>query len=236
MFISLAFQLEQPILPTREHHFATLWRIAQLFEPFGLPIDIWRPPAPTRKKSLAHAAFDSDGPTSAALELQRIQDEKDGMADYRSAGVWSGKEKGRGGAFSVSFSSNPNLPTCLLDVQFDEIDELDRASNMLKFMLGLLDIWPLASSIEVGPFRYYTRHQVFPKRLGAGWMIYLPKPITREQLPEAADLVPVTKNGKQQGTIVVSVSAGPFSIENPEHIEIANAIELRLADQDLLPR
>ena len=67
-------------------------------------------------------------------------------------------------------------------------------------------------------------------------MIYLPKPITREQLPEAADLVPVTKNGKQQGTIVVSVSAGPFSIENPEHIEIANAIELRLADQDLLPR
>jgi hypothetical protein len=236
MFISLAFQLEQPILPSREEHFSTLWRIAQLFEPFGMPIDIWRPPAPTRKKSLAHAAFDSNGPTSAALELQRIQDEKDGMADYRSAGVWSGKEKGKGGAFSVSFSSNPNLPTCLLDVQFDEIDELDRASNMLKFMRGLLDIWPLASSIEVGPFRYYTRHQVFPKRLGAGWMLYLPESITREQLPEAAELIPVTDGGTQNGTIIVSVIDGPFSIDNPEHIKIANAIEVRLADQDLLPR
>jgi hypothetical protein len=236
MHISLAFQLEELILPSREQHFSTLWRIAKLFEPFGLPIDIWRPPAPTRKKSLAHAAFDRNGPTPAALELQRIQDEKDGMADYRNTGVWSGKEKGRGGAFTVSFSSNPELPTCLLDVQFDEIDELHQASNMLKFIRGLLNIWPVASSIEVGPFRYYTRHQVFPKRLGAGWMLYLPTAISREQVPEAAALVPIMANGKQHGTIVVSVSNTTFSIDNPEHIEIANAIEMRLADQDLLSR
>jgi hypothetical protein len=121
-------------------------------------------------------------------------------------------------------------------VQFDEIDELHQASNMLKFMRGLLDIWPQASSIEVGPFRYYTRHQVFPKRLGAGWMLYLPKGITSEQVPEAAALVPIMVNGKQHGTIVVSVSDATFSIDNPEHIKIANAIEMRLADQDLWSR
>jgi hypothetical protein len=107
---------------------------------------------------------------------------------------------------------------------------------MLKFMRGLLDIWPQASSIEVGPFRYYTRHQVFPKRLGAGWMLYLPKGITSEQVPEAAALVPIMVNGKQHGTIVVSVSDATFSIDNPEHIKIANAIEMRLADQDLWSR
>lgn len=98
MFISLAFQLQRPILPSREEHFGTLWEIAQLLQPFGLPIDIWRPPARTRKKSLVHAAFDHNGPTSTALEIQRVQDEKDGMTNYRRTGVWSGNEKGIGGA------------------------------------------------------------------------------------------------------------------------------------------
>jgi hypothetical protein len=40
----------------------------------------------------------------------------------------------------------------------------------------------------------------------------------------------------QTGTIIVSVANEPFSIGNPEHIEIANSIEIRLVDQDLLPR
>lgn len=236
MVIFLTFQLQQPILPSREEHLSTLWRIAQLFEPFGLPIDIWRPPAPTRKKSLAHAAFDRNGPTSAALEIQRVQDEKDGMTNYRRTGVWSGKEKGRGGSFSISFSSDPDCPICLLYLQFNEIDALDQAKNMQQFMLGLLDIWPLAAQIEVGPLMYYTTHRVFPKRPGAGWMLYLPRAITHEELPEATELVPVMENGRQKGTIIVSVSDDVFSIDNPDHVKIANAIEIRLADQDLLPR
>ncbi|WP_116138645.1 Imm52 family immunity protein [Trinickia diaoshuihuensis] len=60
--------------------------------------------------------------------------------------------------------------------------------------------------------------------------------IKREQLPEAAELVPVVEGGTRKGTIICSVSSGIFSIDNPEHLRIANAIEVRLADQDLLPR
>jgi hypothetical protein len=41
---------------------------------------------------------------------------------------------------------------------------------------------------------------------------------------------------KQLGTIIVSVTDRPFSIENPAHLKIANDIEVRLIDQDLLPR
>jgi hypothetical protein len=37
------------------------------------------------------------------------------------------------------------------------------------------------------------------------------------------------------GTVIVSVADDVFSIDNPEHVEIANRIEIRLADQDLLP-
>jgi len=72
-------------------------------------------------------------------------------------------------------------------------------------------------------------------------MIYLPQVLTVQQIPEAPVLVPVMgKDEKakdiQVGTIVVSVTDKPFSDENPEHVKIANAIEIRLVDQDLLPR
>lgn len=207
-----------------------------MLDALGLPIENWYPPAPTRKKSLAQVAFDSNGPTAAALELLRVQDKKDGMTNYRRTGVWSGKEKGTSGAFGVSFSSYPDNRTCVLDLQFDEVEALSDARNMQRLMLDLLDIWPIASFIEVGPLMYYTMHQVFPKRPGTGWMLYLPRAIAAAQLPEAADLVPVMKNGRQNGTIIVSISDAAFSVHNPEHVKIANAIEVRLADQDLLPR
>lgn len=72
-------------------------------------------------------------------------------------------------------------------------------------------------------------------------MLYLPHVLTIRQLPEARALVPVMGQDekgkdKQIGTIIVSVIDEPFSDENPEHVKIANAIEIRLVDQDLLPR
>lgn len=65
--------------------------------------------------------------------------------------------------------------------------------------------------------------------------------LTVQQVPEARALVPVMGKDekgkdKQLGTIIVSVTDEPFSDENPEHAKIANAIEIRLVDQDLLPR
>lgn len=38
---------------------------------------------------------------------------------------------------------------------------------------------------------------------------------------------------KQLGTIIVSVTEEPFSGVNPEHVKVANSIEVRLVDQDL---
>ena len=236
MVIFLSFRLQEAILPCREEHLGVLWRTAQLFEPFGLPIEHWYPPASTRKKSLAHPAFDRNGPTLAALQILQSRDEKDGMTNYRRTGVWSGKEKGRSGAFSISFSADPDLPTCLLYAQFQDVESLHNVRNMQRLIFGLLELWPLAVDIEVGPLMYYTDHRVFPKRPGAGWMLYLPQPIANKQLPEAAELVPVMEGDKQKGTIIVSVSDNVFSVDNPEHVKIANAIEIRLADQDLLPR
>ncbi|PLY58148.1 hypothetical protein HBH1_03473 [Herbaspirillum sp. BH-1] len=87
----------------------------------------------------------------------------------------------------------------------------------------------------------YWEHKAFKDRPGVGWMLYLPEVVILKQVPEAAALVPVMGKDakgkdKQIGTIIVSVTDAPFSDENPEHVKIANAIEVRLVDQDLLPR
>ncbi len=89
--------------------------------------------------------------------------------------------------------------------------------------------------VSVSPRAYFPR-QVFDDKPGVGWMLYLPKPLTAQQVPEARELIPVPEAGrKQTGTIIVSVPDAVFSEDNPEHVEVANRIEIRLVDQDLLP-
>ncbi|CAG9219294.1 hypothetical protein PSP6_420010 [Paraburkholderia tropica] len=67
-------------------------------------------------------------------------------------------------------------------------------------------------------------------------MLYLPHVLTPAQVPEARALIPVMRDGQQQGTIIVSVTDEVFDVNNRAHVKAANDIEIRLADQDLLPR
>ena len=78
--------------------------------------------------------------------------------------------------------------------------------------------------------------QVFDHRPGASWMVYLPHVLTLAEVPEARDLIPVMRDGNQQGTIIVSMTDDVFDVSNRDHVKAANDIEIRLADQDLLPR
>ncbi|WP_223258741.1 Imm52 family immunity protein [Trinickia symbiotica] len=236
MQITQIFRLQQAMLPSQQEHLVYLWKVAKLLEPFGFPIQNWHPPAATAKKSLETLAFDHNGPTPAAVERLRAEDKREKTTDYRITSVWNGKQKEGGSAFSVSLSVDPGNPTSVLGLQFDAAEALLNTTNMQRLVLGLLGIWPNASVIEVGPLMYYTTRAVFPKRPGAGWMLYLAKPITARELPEAAELVAVMEGDGQKGTIIVSVADEVFSVDNPEHVKIANAIEVRLADQDLLPQ
>ncbi len=104
------------------------------------------------------------------------------------------------------------------------------------WLIGLSLQWQ-PPFIAVDPDGYGLHHKVFADRPGAGWLLYLPSRITRAQVPEAAELLAVlNEDGQQRGTIIVSVAGDAFDDENPDHIQAANVIEIRLADQDLLPR
>jgi len=78
-------------------------------------------------------------------------------------------------------------------------------------------------------------NMTFDDRPGVGWMIYLPRILKPRDVPEAQALLPVIKSGKQLGTIVVAVTDAVFDHGNPEHLKIAQAIEVRLVSQDMLP-
>ena len=113
------------------------------------------------------------------------------------------------------------------------------AEPVLRLVLKNVNL--LAPSVVTLETASYFDRKVFKDRPGVGWMLYLPQVLVAQQVPEARALLPVIgqdEKGKdmQIGTIVVSVTDEPFSDENPEHVKIANAIEIRMVDQDLLPR
>ncbi|HAV2210157.1 TPA: hypothetical protein JHJ93_003451 [Enterobacter cloacae] len=76
--------------------------------------------------------------------------------------------------------------------------------------------------------------KVFPDRISCGWMLFIPAIVLPDLIPEAARVIPVLKDNKQIGTIVVSTEE-IFDGNNKEHIGKANDIEIKLLDLGLLP-
>jgi len=225
----ITFRLERPELPTVEQQYENLWRFAKAFVRAGLPITDWYPPASTVEASTMNRAFSDTGPTTAALAMARA--DKETYPSIRGLGAWNGIE-GYGGIVMTDLLSTTGLCTCKVDA---DIPGLNDVQTLISVVTDVIDIWS-PSSIQVGPYKYFTQKQVFENRLGVGWMLYLPRVLSVGNVPEARALIPVMNDKKKQkGTIVVSVADEAFDVNNPSHVEIANSIEIRLVNQDMLP-
>ena len=236
MNISLTFRLNANQLPSEAEQLRDLWRVALLLEPMGFPLKGWYPPADTPEHSLLNEAFDKSGPTSAAIAMLKAEQQDRKTPGLRSTGAWNGKEEGGALVFNTSLSVLANNPICTFSIQEKQAPSFGEKDHLLRLAVGLLKIWP-ASSMEISPYKYFSMQQVFPDRPGVGWMLYLPQVLTAQQVPEAGALIPVLgEKKKRTGTIIISVADEPFSADNPEHVRIANKIEVRLVDQGLLPR
>ncbi len=222
-------------MPTEAEQLQDLWRVASLLVPLGFPLDGWFPPADTPEHSLLNQAFNATGPTPAAIAMLVAEKQEKELAGWREAGVWNGTEDTGGVVYTSSLTIAPKPARCTFRLNSKRVPALGNKELVLPIVLGLLEIWP-ASTLEVSPYKYTSMQTVFPDRPGVGWMLYLPKVLTVQQVPEAGALIPVMSGKKQAGTIIISVADEPFSADNPEHVRIANKIEVRLVDQDLLPR
>lgn len=185
-----------------------------------------------KREALRYEAFDANGPTAAALAV--LQQKHQDVADVRAISLWNGAQAD---AEAASLTSRVNALGRPDTVEFSlrVKPAIDEWQTPLAWLQLAIAIWrPRAAAF--GPY-WYSDHKTFEDRPGVGWMLYLPHILTQQQVPEARALVPVAgANQRQTGTIIVSVTDAPFSDDNTEHIRIANAIEVRLVDQDLLPK
>ena len=218
-------------LPTIEEQYADLWRFAKVLESIGIPLNEWNPPADSPANSLLNPSFNDAGVTPAALAMAKA-DKDNQQPDFRSLGAWNGIE-GPGGMAFTSLLSTRGTP-CNVNFLTKKVATLALYMNALTVVQAMLDIWSPVM-VLVGP-RAYENKAVFHDRPPVSWMIYLPFKVETHNAPEADALLPILgADKKQKGTLVVS-TLETFDAKNKEHVRRANDLEVRLADQDLLPR
>lgn len=221
--------------PALDDDLRKLFELRQHLRQLSPKLTEWFLGGNSKEEALLYSAFDESGPTTAITAVLREKYRKD-KSNFisRPIGLWNGEE-GLEGATMGGLYRQVKEPS-LVHFETEIIDFLEYP-KVLSTTRKFIDLWnPLFVSIE--PTFY---DPVFKSRPCVGWMLYLPRVLTVQQVPEARALVPVMGKDekgkdKQTGTIIVSITDETFSDENPEHVKIANAIEIRLVDQDLLPR
>ncbi len=226
-------------LPSVDEQMDELYRFERAVSPFSPLLTEWLlTSSKSKEEAWLYKAFDANGPTAAALAV--LREKKKGIEDVRSISLWNGAENDGDTAHLSSRCNVMGRPDAFefgLKVR-PEVTQWQAASGWIE---AAVSIWPPLFA-TFAPL-WHNEKRVFKDRPGVGWMLYLPRRLTEQQVPEARALVPVMSEGNgskikpvQLGTIIVSVTDEPFSDDNPEHVKIANAIEIRLVDQDLLPR
>lgn len=198
-------------------------------------LDEWLLKGNTKDEAYRYEVFNSTGPTTAAISV--LTESWKTTADPKIVSIWNGKEGPEGA--SLQYVGRVAPETSMIVLRAKPAAFSLSAEPILKLVLAEISL--LAPSVVTVETAGYFDKKVFKDRPGVGWMLYLPRALTTHQVSEARALLPVMGKGQngqdmQTGTILVSVTDEPFSDENPEHVKIANAIEIRLVDQDLLPR
>ncbi|KAB0642603.1 immunity 52 family protein [Burkholderia latens] len=194
----------------------------------------WRLTGDSLEEATLYPAFDeAGGPSTPALA---VLNERSGQKKRKvsHAAIWNAEAGADDGAAISCFVSDAKILPDRVSLDIDSPHCCASFNDMADIVRAVVDAFhPLV--VEVSPKGYFEK-QVFEDKPGVGWMVYLPRAISQQEVPEARALIPVSADGKQTGTIIVSITDAPFSLDNREHVEAANRIEIRLVDQDLLPQ
>ncbi|EMH2961346.1 immunity 52 family protein [Burkholderia multivorans] len=213
-----------------------LWPVIEALAAKDARLAEWFLQANSEEEARLYSVYEAPGTPSAAV-LAVLTEQYRGEEDLaKTIGIWNGQSAKKDGA-SLSLGFDTGSMPCDFDLSVGE--ESATSSRLGNFesigqIVAAIATAYAPAYVSAAPRKYVSK-QVFDDKPGVGWMLYLPKIVTQQQVPEARALIPVPAEGKQAGTIIVSVIDGPFSIDNPEHVEIANRIEIRLVDHDLLP-
>ncbi|MBU9168234.1 immunity 52 family protein [Burkholderia gladioli] len=197
----------------------------------SLRAENWRLKGDTLEEAMLYQVYDANGEaTPAALAV--LREAFRGEHAFTYAALWDGNRDASKGASISCHIADKTIPDRLsITIRGPAWQDYRAVADLVAKIVEVFG--PLL--VDVSDEKYGLK-QVFDDKPGVGWMLYLPHRITTQQVPEARALIPIPSAGrKQTGTIIVSVVDEAFSADNPEHVEIANRIEIRLVDHDLLP-
>ncbi|MCC8402935.1 immunity 52 family protein [Paraburkholderia sp. MMS20-SJTN17] len=222
-----------------EYHLRRLLPVVSVLKETDRRLGEWYVKGMTEQEALQRRVYEDMAPSTAAIDFFSKKYRGKGKDKPKTIGIWNGINSDEEGASIRIGIDGKGLFAKSIEIEINEKDEssYSRLGNYISAAGVIEKIVNAYGSLYVtlGPHSY-NAEKTFDDRPGVSWMLYLPHVLTLAQVPEARDLIPVMRDGEQQGTIIVSVTDEVFDVNNREHLKVANDIEIRLADQDLLPR
>ncbi|MDC9595092.1 immunity 52 family protein [Xenorhabdus sp. IM139775] len=229
--IRLYFDWKEPLTP--KIALADLHKITQQIN--TLFVDhhkTWYLPGNTRQEALLHIAFDTQGATEKAIkEFEKDYTENDPMV---IKGIWDGEDDGHSCSIYYQNYRRDQLGQTEITLNISIGEKEFQLSRLIEFIKDLISSRNLPYIlVEANGYSLYGK-QVFPDRLSAGWMLYLPTEIDSALLTMAEEIIFVSDKNDKKGSLIITTK-DIFDIENQEHINKANDIEICLRDLQLLP-
>ncbi|WP_414442380.1 immunity 52 family protein [Burkholderia sp. 22PA0106] len=218
-------------------HLVRLWPVVEAMSQLDERLGQWWLKADTEEEARLYPMYESPGVPSTAVLAVLAQRYEKKMDRPKVFGFWNGRMSEADSAtlkLGIDTRSLPSEVEIGLPAKSAASTDVQSSRGVAEIVSAIVAVYdPLYVSVSS---RDYFPRQVFDDKPGVGWMLYLPKVLTEQQIPEARALIPVPDDSrKQRGTIVVSVPDEVFSADDSEHVDVANRIEIRLVDQDLLP-
>ncbi|OHV57244.1 hypothetical protein BB987_21180, partial [Photorhabdus temperata] len=221
---------KEPLTPTIV--LTDLYKITQQVDIFFGRHKTWYLPGNTRQESLQHIAFDQQGATKEAIkEFEEDYTEENPIV---IKGIWDGEDDDYSCSICYMNYRRDRLGQTQIDfhISIEENEfQLSRLINFINFLISTHTAPYIM--VENNAYRIKRKH-VFPDRLSAGWMLCLPIEIDPTLVPIAEEIISVSDKNHKKGSLIITTK-DIFDIENQEHINKANDIEICLRDLQILP-
>lgn len=186
----------------------------------------------SKKKSSIHKLFDKHGVTEVGLKklTQKYQKEN----DYFGVPIWDKDTEEASLLYILAEKSFEERFKVEINIGFTLDSTSMISTHITNFILVLAEKFSDAYIMVNGK---YTRElKVFPDRLSAGWMIYLPNTqLSLEIVPESSHVMSLAnQEGQVTGSLVVTLPHF-FDEENADDIKLVNRVDIRLRELGILP-
>ncbi|MGV7963135.1 immunity 52 family protein [Photorhabdus tasmaniensis] len=230
--IEMFYDLKEKITP--ELALGDTYCIMQQINKVSNSSSRWHLPGYDLDEIKANNVFDESGITEYAINQFKESYDEDLKSIIKTLFDVPGdvKLKNRIMYSSRDYDNRLGKTDVSIDLSFEK-EKLNH-SKCIDFVASLVS--DHYSPIIMMDVRGYSlkQKQVFPDRVYAGWMLYLPIEIDPTLVPMAEEIISISDKNDKKGSLIITTK-DIFDIENQEHINKANDIEICLRDLQILP-